>query len=67
MPATFTPYLESRFRRGLTDSDAFLRVRVPDGPRPDGSVVVYLSDGTALVVNGHQLLHLDTRPDCPDV
>ena len=66
MPATFTPYLENRLGHTVTDSDAYLRVRVPNGPRPDGSVVVYLSDGTALVVNGHQLLVLATRPNDPN-
>jgi hypothetical protein len=29
-------------------------------------MLVYLSDGTALVVNHDQLLHLETGPDCPD-
>ena len=38
-----------------TDSDAYIRVRVPDGPRPDGSILVYLPDGTGLVVNSNQL------------
>ena len=42
-----------------TDYDAFIRVRVPDGPGPDGSILVYLPDGTGLVVNSNQLLRLD--------
>jgi hypothetical protein len=40
-----------------TDSDAYIRVRVPAGPRPDGSILAYLPDGTGLVVNSNQLLH----------
>ena len=63
MPATFTPYLEGRPLQARADSDAFIRVRVHDGLRPDGSMLVYLADGTALVVNGDLLLQLDTRPD----
>ena len=66
MPATFTPYLEGRDHHTPTDSDAFIRVRVSEGPRPNGSMLVYLSDGTALVVHHDQLLHLETGPDCPD-
>jgi hypothetical protein len=66
MPATFTRYLDAGCPRTPSDGDAYIRVRVSDGPHPDGSMVVYLSDGTALVVDGHQLLHLDTRPDCPN-
>ncbi len=42
-----------------SDSDAYIRVRVPGGPRPDGSILVYLPDGTGLVVNSNQLLRLD--------
>jgi uncharacterized protein YbjT (DUF2867 family) len=34
-----------------TDANAFLPVRVTDAVRPDGSVVVYLPNGPALVVN----------------
>jgi hypothetical protein len=66
MPATFTPYLERRYRQARSDAEAYIRVRVPDVPRSDGSMLVYLADGTALVVNGHLLLHVDTSPDCPD-
>jgi hypothetical protein len=43
-----------------TDYDAYIGVRVPDGPHPDGSILVYLANGTGLVVNSNQLLHLDT-------
>jgi hypothetical protein len=59
MPAIFTPYFEAQAHRDWTDSGAYIRVRVPDGPRPDGSIIVYLPNGTALVVNSTQLLHLD--------
>jgi hypothetical protein len=41
------------------DSGAYIRVRVPGGPRPGGSILVYLPDGTGLVVNSNQLLRLD--------
>lgn len=63
--ATLTPYLEAQARRDPADSDAYLRVRVPSGPRPDGSILVYLPDGTGLVVDSTQLLHLDAGPSCP--
>jgi uncharacterized protein YbjT (DUF2867 family) len=39
-----------------TDANAFLPVRVTDAVRPDGSVVVYLPNGTALAVNSGLLL-----------
>jgi len=56
MSATFTPYLETG--SNPTCGDAYLRVRVTDKPRADGSLVVYLPDGTGLVVNGDLLLHV---------
>jgi hypothetical protein len=59
MSATFTPYLEAQAHRDPTGSGAYIRVRVPDGPCPDGSILVYLPNGTGLVVNSNQLLHLD--------
>jgi hypothetical protein len=43
----------------VTVSDAYIRVRVPNEPGPDGPTLVYLPDGTALVVDANQLLHLD--------
>jgi hypothetical protein len=51
MSGSFTPY--------YVGSDAYIRVHVPNGPRPDGSIVVYLTNGTALLVNDEELLHLD--------
>jgi hypothetical protein len=57
MSASFTPY--------YVGSDAYIRVRVPNGPRPDGSIVVYLTNGTALVVNDEELLHLATGKNAP--
>ena len=50
MSATFTPYFEAQAYRDPTGSGAYIRVRVPDGPRPDGSILVYLPYGTGLVV-----------------
>ena len=49
----------------MPDADAYIRVRVPNGPGPDGSTLVYLPDGTALVVGTQQLLHLDPGPNPP--
>jgi hypothetical protein len=65
MCATFTPYFEAQAHRDPTGSGAYIRVRVPDGPRLDRSILVYLQNGTALVVNSKQLLHLDAGPNCP--
>jgi len=50
--------VESQAGQASTDSDAYIRVRVPDGPRRDGSILVYLPDGTGLVVNSRQLVYL---------
>ena len=63
MSATFTPYFEAQAHRDATGSGACIRVRVPrrTRPRPDGSILVYLSNGTGLV-NSNQLL-LDAGPN----
>lgn len=39
----------------MSGDDAYIRVRVPGEPHPDGSILVYLPDGTGLVVNSSQL------------
>ena len=56
MSATFIPYFEAQGHRDVADSEAYIRVRVPNGPGPDGSVLVYLPNGTGLVVHSDQLL-----------
>ena len=66
MSATFTPYFEVQAHGYPTGSGAYIRVRVPDGPRPDGSTLVYLPNGTGLVVSSNQLLHLDAGPNWLD-
>jgi len=43
-------------------ADAYIPVRVVEPPRSDGSILVYLPDGTAFVVNSRQLLHLEPEP-----
>lgn len=65
MTATFTPYFDAPAHRDQADSGAYIHVRVPNGPRPDGYVLVYLPNGTGLVVNSNQLLHLDAGPNRP--
>jgi hypothetical protein len=45
--------------RGGDRMTAYLPVRITDEPRADGSVLVYLADGTALVVDEDQLLRVD--------
>jgi hypothetical protein len=40
--------------------NAYIPVRVTDAPRSDGSVLVYLPDGTALTVNNQHLVRLDS-------
>ncbi len=57
MSAMFTPYDVA--------SDAYIRVHVANGPKPHGSILVYLANGTALVVNSDQLLPLDTAENGP--
>ena len=64
MSATFTPF-EAQAYRDPTGSGAYILVRVPNGPRPDGSILVYLPNGTGLVVNSNQLLYLDGGPNWP--
>lgn len=60
MPARFKPYSESGAPSDPPESDAYIPVRVPDGPGRDGRLLVYLPDGTGVVVNSRQLLRLDS-------
>jgi hypothetical protein len=41
---------------GPAESDAYIPVRVPDPARADGSQLVYLPDGTGLVVDSRSLV-----------
>jgi hypothetical protein len=41
-----------------TNSEAYIRVRVPNAPRPDGTTLVYLPNGTAFVMNTQHLLRI---------
>jgi hypothetical protein len=59
MSVTFMPYLESESPSIPANADAYIPVRVTEALRPDGSMLVYLPDGTAFVVNGQHLLRLD--------
>src|SRR3954470_5561057 len=58
MPETFTPYVEGGPLPDAANVDAYLPVRVPDGPRRHGYVIAYLPDGAGLEVNGRHLLRL---------
>ena len=49
MFATFTPYFEAQAHRDPAGSSAYIRVRVPDEPRPDGSILVYFRMGQGLL------------------
>ena len=59
MSAMFMPYLASGSTSMPTECDAYIPVRVTEGPRLDGSMLVYQPDGTAFVVNGRHLVCLD--------
>ena len=65
MSANMKPYLPGGSPPNVTHADAYIPVRVVHAPRRDGSVLVYLPDGTALVVNGRQLLR-EPGGDDPD-
>ena len=43
--------------------DAVIPVRVPEGPRSDGYVSVYLPDGTAFEVSERDLLRPDVQSE----
>jgi hypothetical protein len=43
----------------LATADAYLPVRLGEPPRPDQSVLVYLLDGTGLIVSAGCLLRLE--------
>jgi hypothetical protein len=57
--APFTPYPDHASPTVPVDFDAYILVRVTQAPRPDGSLLVYLPNGTAVVVNSSYLLCLD--------
>ena len=59
MSAPFTPYPDHASSTIAVDFDAYILVHVTQAPRPDGSVLVYLPNGTAVVVNSSYLLRLD--------
>ena len=61
--ATFTPCFEAQAHHDPAGSGAYIRVRVTDGPRPDGSILVYLPNGTGLVVNSNKIPHLNAGPN----
>ena len=44
MSATFTPHFEAQAHGDPTGSSAYIRVRVPDEPRPDGSILRLFSE-----------------------
>jgi hypothetical protein len=65
MSVSFRPYIDSESSPDPRDSngdstDAYIPVRVPGRPRRDGHLLVYLPDGTGLVVNGRHLLRVET-------
>ncbi len=47
--------------------DAYVHVRLTEPPRPAEPITVYLSDGTALVVCGRDLLRLAPAHDASEV
>ena len=65
MPAPFTPILKVGPMTPPTDSNVYIHVRITDEPRPDGYMLVYLPNGTALEVNANQLLHLTQARTVP--
>ena len=56
MPTKMKPYLPGGSPPNVTHADACIPVRVVHAPRRDGSILVYLPDGTALIVTDRQLL-----------
>jgi hypothetical protein len=62
MSATSTPHIDDPPNLTGTESHACIRVRVTAPPRPDGSVVVYLPNGTAFIVDCRHVMQT-----CADV
>ena len=63
MVATFTHYVEGETTPVPTKADAYVAVRVPNGVRPDGRVLVYFPDGTGRIIDARYLLRL--VPEAP--
>jgi hypothetical protein len=61
MSATFTRYVDGDTTATAAKADAYVAVRVPDGVRPDGRVLIYFPDGTGRVIDARHLLRLVTE------
>jgi hypothetical protein len=57
--ATLTPYFDGRSQHPSTESIAYLPVRVTKDPRPNGSITVFLLNGTALNLSRCDLLRFE--------
>jgi hypothetical protein len=60
MPVMLVPYLDKRSQPVAADCDAYIPVRVPGPPRPDGQVLIYFLDGTARLVAARHLYRIET-------
>ncbi len=56
MSVAFEPYKEGVPPFAPDGCDAFIRVRIVSAQRPDGNRLVYLSNGTGIVVPSRYLL-----------
>jgi len=60
MSTNFSPYFEREWQPTSIDRVAYVQVRVTTEPRANGSVTVFLADGTALNLHGNDLLPFDS-------
>ena len=62
MSARFAPYFNGERHTPSSADVAYVRVRVTKEPRSNGSITVFLPNGTALDLSGSDLLRLEPAP-----
>jgi hypothetical protein len=62
MSVTAEPYGERKPPYPPGGCHAYIRVRVVSAPRPNGQWLVYLADGTGVIVHRRHLLRINPDP-----
>ena len=61
--SAFRPYFDTGCQDPPAQGVAYLRVRATNDPGANGSITVFLADGTAMYVRANDLLRFDPSPE----